>query len=477
MHRLSSLDAQFLAAEIGNFGAQYCGVALYETDDRETISAVSMTKRLAERLHTCPPLRWQLVTVPLDLEHPVFTETAVDLSEHISEATLPEPADEAALADEVARIMATRLGHDKPLWRLRVLHGLPGRTAVVFTLHHSVVDGIAAGEIFAMFLDQADPGLVTADTEMSTDDPNRAVLALTGLASMPVRSVRAALSAPKTLGHLDQVPPLRSLPGVQRLSRAVNPAAARKALDAPRTRFNTKLGETRAVAFGSVSLADVKTVKNAFGITVNDVVVAMCGGALRRRLTATAELPDDPLVAYLPVSTRAPDATERFGNAISSIVAPLPTHHADPRERLSFAHEWMGRAKARMRQAPPSLLSDVNDPIPSPVFGMAARGLLGVVSSGLVKPPINLILSNVPGSPSPQSCFGAPLRAHYPMSVVFDGFALNITVVSYCDQLDVGIVGDGEALADSWDLLHDIEAELDELVATATGADHGGQPS
>lgn len=203
----------------------------------------------------------------------------------------------------------------------------------------------------------------------------------------------------------------------------------------------------------------------------------MCGGALRRRLTATAELPDDPLVAYLPVSTRAPDATERFGNAISSIVAPLPTHHADPRERLSFAHEWMGRAKARMRQAPPSLLSDVNDPIPSPVFGMAARGLLGVVSSGLVKPPINLILSNVPGSPSPQSCFGAPLRAHYPMSVVFDGFALNITVVSYCDQLDVGIVGDGEALADSWDLLHDIEAELDELVATATGADHGGQPS
>ncbi|MEH3139692.1 MAG: wax ester/triacylglycerol synthase family O-acyltransferase [Mycobacterium kyogaense] len=476
MQRLSSLDAQFLAAEVGNFGAQYCGVAIYETDDPETISAVSMTKRVAERIHACPPLRWQLVTVPLDLEHPVFAEVAIDLDDHISEVTLAEPADEAALADEVAAIMATRLSRDTPLWRLRVVHGLPGRTAVVFTLHHSVVDGIAAGEIFSIFLDQADPDLFTGAVEMTTDDPNRAVLALSGLASMPIRSVRAALAAPKTLGHLDQVPPLRSLPGVQALSRAVNPAAPRQALVAPRTRFNTKLGPTRSVAFGSVSLSDVKAVKNAFGITVNDVVVAMCGGALRRRLLATEELPDDPLVAYLPMSTRAPDAAERFGNAISSIIAPLPTHHDDPRERLSFAHEWMRHAKARMREAPPSLLSDVNDPIPSPVFGVAARGLLGVVASGLVKPPINLILSNVPGSPTTQSCHGAPLQAHYPMSVVFDGFALNITVVSYCDQMDIGIVGDGDALTDAWDLLRDIETELDELVSVATG-DHEGAGS
>lgn len=469
MHRLSSLDAQFLAAEQGNFGAQYCGVAIYDTDDRETINAVTMAKRITERIDLCPPLRWKLVTVPLDLNHPVFATVSVDLDEHISEATLPEPGADTDLADEVARIMATRLDRDKPLWRLRILHGLPGRTAVVFTLHHAAADGVAAGEIFTILLDRADGDDSDPNVEVSpTERPNRVTLAASGLASMPLRGIRAALAAPKALPHLDQVPSLRSLPGVQALARTINPAAPRTSLDAPRTRFNTRLSPKRSVAFGSMSLADVKSVKNTLGVTVNDVVVALCGGALRRRLTATGDLPGEPLVAYLPVSTRPLDAIERFGNSISSIIAPIPTHIDDARERLAFTHQQMLHAKTRMRQAPPSLLSDVNDPIPTPLFNLAARGVIDLVGSGTVRPPINLIISNVPGSPTPQVCYGVPLRAHYPMSVVFEGFALNITVVSYQDQLDVGIVGDAAALPDAWDLLADVEDELNLLVSMAT---------
>jgi diacylglycerol O-acyltransferase len=164
------------------------------------------------------------------------------------------------------------------------------------------------------------------------------------------------------------------------------------------------------------------------------------------------------------VSLRLADAKDRFGNAISSIVVPIPTHLDDSRDRLAFTHETLRHAKRRSGEAPPTLLSDVNDPIPVPVFGVAARGLMELVSSRFVRPPVNLIISNVPGAPVGLTLLGAPLLANYPLSVIFDGFTLNITVVSYQDGLDIGIVGDAETLADAWDLLVDIRSELADLV-------------
>jgi WS/DGAT/MGAT family acyltransferase len=466
MRRLSSLDAQFLAAEHGRFGSQYCGMAIYETRRGEPISAATMKQRLSKRIHLCPPLRWKVVTVPLGLDHPVFVEAEVNLDEHVSESTLPAPADEATLAAEAARILATRLDRDKPLWRLHVFHGLPERIVVVITLHHAAADGIAAGEIFSALLDGGDDNYSAKDT--SSDRARSApswALAARGLASLPLRAARAVRPAPGTLAHLDQVPAVRALPGVQTVTRLVGQGGGDNKLHAPRTRFNVKLSGNRAVGVGTVSLADVKAVKNRFGVTVNDVVIALCAGALRRRFAQTGDLPAEPLVAYIPVSTRSPDAADRFGNAISSIVAPIPTHLSEPYERLSFAHDILKQAKRRTSEASPTLLSDVNDPIPAPVFGVAARGLMEIMSSRFSRPPVNLVISNVAGSPAPLTCFGAPLLANYPLSLVFDGFALNITVVSYVDGLDIGIVGDAEALPDAWELIADFRAELAELSA------------
>jgi diacylglycerol O-acyltransferase len=471
MRRLSALDAQFLAAERGNFGAHYCGLAIYQTRRGKPITAAKMRRLILERIGECPPLRWKLVTVPLGLDHPVFAETDVNLDDHVSETTLAAPADEATLAAEVASILSTPLDRDRPLWKLNVFHGLPGRTAVAFTLHHAAVDGIAAGEIFATLLDICgdERSAVTELKQVSARElPNRAALAVRGLASFPFKPARALLSAPRALGHLDQVPALRSLPGVHTVARVLRRDLSAKSLDAPRTRFNARLSAARAVAFGTVSLADVKTVKNALGITVNDVVIAMCAGAIRRRLVSTGELPSAPLVAYLPVSTRLPDATDRYGNSITSIIAPIPTHLSGARARLTFAHETLKVAKRRSGEAPQTLMSDVNEPIPAPIFGIAARGLMDLVASRWVRPPINLIISNVPGSPVGLVCAGAPLLANYPLSLVFDGFALNITVVSYKQGLDVGIVGDAKALPDAWDLMDDIRNELTELSQLVT---------
>jgi WS/DGAT/MGAT family acyltransferase len=468
MHRLSALDAQFLAAEGGNSGSQYCGVAIYQTDAKQLITAATMLERLAERIRHCPPLRWKLVTVPFSLDRPVFVECEVNLSDHVSETTLTAPADERTLAAEVASILAMRLDRDKPLWKLQVIHGLPGRTAVVMTLHHAAVDGIAASEIFAAILDGPADTSSTPGTDDVDDVPSQAGLAARGIASIPARRIRALRSAPGALAHLDQVPILRSLPGLHTVSQIFRGDPNAKRLDAPRTRFNAKLSPARSVAFGTVPLNDVKTIKSALGITVNDVVIALCAGALRRRLTSTDDLPAAPLVAYIPVSTRLPDAEDRYGNAITSITAPIPTHLASDRERIKFAHETFKDAKQRSREAPPTLLSDVNEPIPLPMFGIAARGLMELVSSRFVRPPVNLIISNVPGSPVKLECHGAPLLAHYPMSLVFDGFTLNITVVSYDQGVDIGIVGDAETLPDAWDLMDDIRLELAELAALAT---------
>jgi WS/DGAT/MGAT family acyltransferase len=468
MHRLSSLDAQFLAAEHGNSGSHYCGLAMYETGDQKPITAATMRQRLAERVGQCPPLRWKLVTVPFALDRPVFVESEVNLEDHVSETTLAAPADETTLAAAIADILSTPLDRDKPLWRLQVFHGLPGRTAVVTTLHHAAVDGIAAGEIFASLLDIPDRKPSTLSSGHVDAVPSRAALAAHGIASLPLRRVRALRSVPGALAHLDQVPVLRSLPGAHILSRIVRADPFAKRLDAPRMRFNAKLSAGRSVAFGTVSLSDVKAIKNELGITVNDVVITLCAGALRRRLTSTGDLPPDPLVAYIPVSTRLPDAKDRYGNAITSIIAPIPTHLSDAGERFAFAHETLARVKQRSREAPPTLMSDVNDPIPVPIFGIAARGLMELVSSRFVRPPVNLIISNVPGSPVKLGCYGAPLLAHYPMSLVFDSFTLNITVVSYQDGLDIGIVGDAQTLPDAWDLMNDFRLELANLTALVT---------
>jgi WS/DGAT/MGAT family acyltransferase len=467
MRRLSSLDAQFLAAEYGNFGGHYSGLGVFETTDDTTITAETMRRRLATCIDELQPLHWKVVTVPFGLDHPVFVETEVNFDEHVFESTLPAPADDEALGAAVADILSRRLDRDKPLWRLDVIHGLPGRTAVVITLHHAAADGLAAAEIFSALMDTDQPQVVRAQSEPE-GAPNPLGLAARGLAALPVRGLRGLLAAPQTVAHLDQVPVLRGLPGVHTIAQIARRDSDAKPLHAPRTRFNARLSGERTVAFGTVPLSDIKAVKNHFGITLNDVVMALCGGALRRRLSVTGECPAEPLVAYVPVSKRTGDGQDRFGNAIGSIIAPIPAHLSNPVERLSFAHKTMTNAKLRTKEAPDTLLSDVNDPIPGPVFGIAAKGIMALAASPHLRPPINMIISNVPGSPRPLTCEGAPLLATYPGSVVFNGFALNITVVSYQDGLDIGIVGDAAAVPDAWDLLADFRDELRELSALVT---------
>jgi WS/DGAT/MGAT family acyltransferase len=222
------------------------------------------------------------------------------------------------------------------------------------------------------------------------------------------------------------------------------------------------------VAFRSVNLDSVKTVKNAFGVSVNDVVMAMCAGALRRWLTDHGALPGLPLVAMIPVSIRDPAGNQALGNKISAMLAMLPTNVADPGQRLEIVHTATKRAKAQQAAIPQGLVDHISDFAPPALTARAARV---VFATGLLHrvPPFILTISNVPGPNIPVYLCGAKLLAHYPVSVITDGQGLNITVIGYLGQLHFGLtacrelVPDIEALAgylvDELDLLHKAATE------------------
>jgi WS/DGAT/MGAT family acyltransferase len=226
----------------------------------------------------------------------------------------------------------------------------------------------------------------------------------------------------------------------------------------PVTPFSGPVSAHRRFAFGQLSLDTVKAIKDEVGFTVNDVVVALCTGAVRRWLIDHDALPAEPLIAMVPVSVRTREEFGTFGNRVSVMVVPIPTNEPDPRRRLERTHDILLTAKDRHRALPANLLTDATRFIPPAVAALAARTTLSVLAGS--RAPVNLVISNVPGARVPLYCAGARLEAHYPVSVIADGIGLNITVMSYLDRLDFGLVADREAIPDLWTMIEGLREEL-----------------
>jgi WS/DGAT/MGAT family acyltransferase len=236
---------------------------------------------------------------------------------------------------------------------------------------------------------------------------------------------------------------------------------------APRLRFNAAITPHRRFAFRSTSLSAVKDVKNALGATVNDVVMAMCAGGLRRWLEDHDELPDIPLVAMVPVSVRSGDEVEKWTNRVSAIFATLPTDEPDPLLRVARVHEAMVDAKGLFDAVPAEALTDFAQFPPPAVFARAMRTAVRLTASRFM-PPVNVTISNVPGPRQPLYTAGAQMLHYYPVSTIVDGQGLNITAQSYLDSLDFGLVACRELVPDLWDL---VDAIVDELSLLAKAAD------
>ena len=296
---------------------------------------------------------------------------------------------------------------------------------------------------------------------------------LSGVARYPIRALRAI---PKTLPNIEETP-FGTLPGaglIGRLGRGAartvrsdGSARGGPRLSAPKTLFNGPITPHRRFAFGQLPLDDVKTVKNAYGATINDIVVAICASAVRRWLIEHDDLPDEPLVAQIPVSVRTGDQAGTYGNRILLMAAPLATNEEDPVRRLEIMRDAMKDMKERHRALPAELLKDVNHFIPPAVFARAARLTFRLSTSQAGRPTWNLVISNVPGPQFPLYMAGAQLQANYPVSVITDGMGLNITVMSYNGHLDFGIVADRDQMPDVWDLIDWLGDGLAELAHAA----------
>jgi WS/DGAT/MGAT family acyltransferase len=222
---------------------------------------------------------------------------------------------------------------------------------------------------------------------------------------------------------------------------------------APATPFNKAITPHRRFAIGSVPLEDIKTIKNHLDATVNDVVMAVCAGALRRYLQRHNVLPAEPLVAMVPVSIRTGDETDKWTNRVSGLVATLPTNVDDPVERVRTVHNTMAAAKEQFDLMPADLIVELNQFAVPALATRATRLAAATRLADRVNPPVNLVISNVPGPRRPLYVAGARMTHFYPVSTVTDGQGLNITVQSYLDVLDFGLVACRELVPDLWDLL------------------------
>jgi diacylglycerol O-acyltransferase len=471
MRQLTSLDAQFLALETPRQTGHVGGLAILDPSTRvdKTLDCAAVKKLLRERLPLLPPFRWRLTEVPLGLDYPYWIDDEdFDLDYHVRELALPKPGSDQQLAEQVARIMSRPLDRTRPLWELYLIDGLKsGHMAMLTKIHHAVIDGLSGAEIMGLLLDLAPEGRELPEPvgDGYAGRPSSVGMLARSLLGVPRYPLRALRSLPRAVPNVDQTP-FGTLPGASTVSRIsgrlMGSSRQRTDLHAPKTRFSGRVSAHRRFAFGQLDLAEVKAVKDIYGVTVNDVVVSICAGAVRRWLIEHDDLPDEPLVAQVPVSVRTDEQMGTYGNKIMLMSAPLHTEIDDAVERLEVTHESLGDMKERHKALPADLLQDANHFVPPAVFSRAAQVTFRLATS-VGRPTWNLVISNVPGPQIPLYLAGARLLANYPVSVITDGMGLNITVMSYDGHMDFGIVADREQMPDVWCLLDWLRDELAEL--------------
>jgi len=473
MQQLTGLDASFLAFETANSTGHVGGVSVLDPGSApKPLTLARLTEVLSERLPLVPVLRRKLLNVPFGLDQPYWIDDAdFDIEYHVRELALPSPGSDAQLSDQVARLHARPLDRSRPLWEIYLITGLAQDRAAVYTkIHHSAIDGASGAELLTVLFD-LDPG----GRELPAARPFRperrpspaamAALAATRLAWRPVQTVRVANELMRVLPTV--APAVSALVGgmlgLGRGDGAVIPTVPGRP---PATPFNKPITPHRRVAFRSVDLASVKTVKNAFGVSVNDVVMAMCAGALRRWPADHDALPGAPLIAMIPVSIRDPASKGALGNKVSAMLATVPTHVIDPDQRLEIVHAATKIAKSQQAAIPQGLVDQISDFAPPALTARAARV---VFATGLLHrlPPFNICISNVPGPNVPVYLCGAKLLAHYPVSVITDGQGLNITLVGYLGQLHFGLVSCRELVPDIDALAGYLVEELELLLKAA----------
>ncbi|HET9692156.1 MAG TPA: wax ester/triacylglycerol synthase family O-acyltransferase [Acidimicrobiales bacterium] len=495
MKQLSGLDASFLYMETGRQFGHVTGLGVFRRPDEPGWSPYdALVGRLNAEAERLEPFRRRVVEVPFDLDHPYWiTDPDFDLEFHVRTTALPPPGSITELQNLAARLIATPLDRTRPLWEIYVIEGLSdGRFAVLTKLHHATIDGAAGAELMTLIYDPDSqqrstpvaPPVVAEPVPSPGQVLRRALFDVARkpgkFARLQVRSLRAIGDLTRNEGITGLAELLRTLPNPvgARLARIGRPPGdpdkpmAPPVSSAPPTPFNGSITAHRRVALRSVSLEQIKETKKAVGATVNDVVMAACAGALRTWLAERDALPDAPLVAMVPVSIRSGAEADPWTNRVSAVFPPIPTDSADPVERLDRVHAYMDEAKDRFLLLPADVITEYAEFAPPALAIRAARVAARLRIGDRLRPPFNLVISNVPGPRTPLRLGGAELEAYYPVSTIVDGQGLNITLQSYMGRLDFAMVSCRELLPDLDHLADLLVDEFDSLHRTLVpGAD------
>ncbi len=461
MERLSGLDASFLYVESPKVPLHVCSIVEL---DSSTIPGGYCFERLrsdlASQIRALPELRAKVADSQLNVDHPVWVEDRdFDVARHLHRLTLPRPGGRTEVAEICGYIASKPLDRSKPLWEMWVLEGVAdtdasdgGRLALMIKVHHAAVDGVSAANLLNQ-LCSLEPDASPPDPVEGPGDGSLFAIAGGGLVRSLFRPLKLVDVVPATISTI-----------VKTAGRIRSGTAMAAPFAAPSTAFNAEVTSERTIALAQLDLQDVKRVKDRFGVKVNDVVMALCAGALREFLRDGGELPDKPMVAVVPASVH--DKSDRPGrNKLSGMFCNLQTHIADPGERLRAIADASSHAKDHSSAIAPTLLLDWTE-----LCGRAAFGvLLGVAArTPLSHAAIhNVIISNVAGPRSTLYGMGAEIKALYPLGPIFHGSGLNITVMSLGGALNVGIISCPELVDDLWDLADRFQPELDALLSTS----------
>ncbi|GAA4760546.1 wax ester/triacylglycerol synthase family O-acyltransferase [Nocardioides endophyticus] len=468
MDRLSGLDASFLYLETPAQLMHVCGVIVLDPSTMPGgYSFDAFRGEIDRRVRDVPEFTRRLRKVPLGLDHPIWVhDRHFDIDRHVHRLALPSPAGPAELAELTSHFAGLPLDRSRPLWEMWVIEGYDGAHAhdsvVVFMkMHHATVDGVSGSNLLSHLcsLEADEPPMEPSEPLVIGREPGQSELfgrALITTVTRPLSAVRLVT------------------PSAQLITKTVGRARAGTAMaapfSAPRTSFNGTITGQRAIALADMDIEDIRQIKNATGTTVNDVVLAIAGGALRSYLLDRDELPSSSLLATVPVSVRAETKRSSGANKVSALFAKLGTDTEDPLERLQDMAVHNKFAKEHHQAISADSLQDWAEFAAPRTFGLAVRAYAGLKLPE--KHPVvhNLVISNVPGPPVPLYFMGARIDGLYPLGPVFHGAGVNITVMSNNGQVHVGIIACKESMPDVGDLVRRFPVELAALKAAVVTA-------
>lgn len=459
MEQLPGADTVFLSLETPNAPAHVGGLTILDTRESPDFSFEKLLATIDERIRLEPRFTRKLRELPLGIDRPYLVDDPdFDVRRHVHRIAVPAPGGLRELTELASYLHSRALDRDRPLWEMWFIEGVEGgRCALLMKSHHCLMDGMAGAGLGELLCDlEPDPPPRSAASDFPLDAGRSYGDLEVGLRA----AVHLAQAPRKMLGFGARM--LRQTAGMLLSSR--REGSPPLPMFVPHTRFNGDVGPRRAFSCASVSLNDVKAVKKHFDVTVNDVMLALTGSALRAYLEARDELPDESLVAVVAVSKRSEGDAE-VGNQVTMVPCVWATDEPDPVERLMKIHRNAEISKELSANYDADMTVGLGESLPPGLAHLFMR--TASVEIARTFAPGNVVVSNVRGTPVPLYVAGARIETMYPLSLLAPSQRLNVTVVSYMGKVDVGFVVDADAIDDVWCLADEVPRALQELLDAA----------